>query len=65
MSVVDRIRSLIEPALAPLVVDEVKDLVRARLRSSRVPERVLIVDELPYNEMGKLLRREVKKTLAT
>ena len=43
---------------------ELKDLVRARLRSSRVPEKVLFVAELPYNEMGKLLRREVKKTLA-
>jgi len=41
--------------------DELKELIRARLRSSRVPERILFVDELPYNEMGKLLRREVKK----
>ncbi|MCB2076323.1 MAG: AMP-binding protein [Novosphingobium sp.] len=45
-------------------IDELKELVRARLRSSRVPERIVFVDELPYNEMGKLLRREVKKTLA-
>jgi acyl-CoA synthetase (AMP-forming)/AMP-acid ligase II len=37
------------------------ELIRGRLRSSRVPEKVLFVDELPYNEMGKLLRREVKK----
>lgn len=43
---------------------EVKELVRARLRSSRVPERIAVVPELPYNEMGKLLRREVKKILA-
>lgn len=40
--------------------DELCQLVRARLRSSRVPERTLVVDTLPYNEMGKLLRREVK-----
>jgi acyl-CoA synthetase (AMP-forming)/AMP-acid ligase II len=44
--------------------EELKDLIRARLRSSRVPERVAFVQELPYNEMGKLLRREVKKLLA-
>ena len=43
---------------------ELKDLIRARLRSSRVPEKIGFVQELPYNEMGKLLRREVKKLLA-
>ncbi len=36
-------------------------LVKQRLRSSRVPERVLMLETLPYNEMGKLLRREVRK----
>jgi acyl-CoA synthetase (AMP-forming)/AMP-acid ligase II len=40
--------------------EEVRSLVKQRLRSSRVPEHVLIVDALPYNEMGKLLRREVR-----
>jgi acyl-CoA synthetase (AMP-forming)/AMP-acid ligase II len=44
--------------------DEIKELIRARLRSSRVPDKVAFVAELPYNEMGKLLRREVKKILA-
>jgi len=44
--------------------DEIKELIRARLRSSRVPDKVAFVAELPYNEMGKLLRREVKKLLA-
>jgi len=43
---------------------EVKQLVKDRLRSSRVPEKIAFVTELPYNEMGKLLRREVKKILA-
>lgn len=43
---------------------DLKDLIRARLRSSRVPDRVCFVSELPYNEMGKLLRREVKALLA-
>jgi acyl-CoA synthetase (AMP-forming)/AMP-acid ligase II len=40
--------------------NELRELIRARLRSSRVPERILFMKELPYNEMGKLLRREVK-----
>ena len=43
---------------------ELKELIRARLRSSRVPEQLLFVDALPYNEMGKLLRREVKTFFA-
>ena len=41
--------------------DELRALIRDRLRSSRVPERIAVLDALPYNEMGKLLRREVRK----
>ena len=40
--------------------EELCEAVRSRLRSSRVPEAVRFVDELPYNETGKLLRREIK-----
>jgi acyl-CoA synthetase (AMP-forming)/AMP-acid ligase II len=40
---------------------ELKALIKDRLRSSRVPDRIVFIDALPYNEMGKLLRREVKK----
>ncbi|MYL98074.1 AMP-binding protein [Novosphingobium sp. FGD1] len=43
---------------------ELRELVRARLRSSRVPEKIAFLPELPYNEMGKLLRRKVKDVLA-
>jgi acyl-CoA synthetase (AMP-forming)/AMP-acid ligase II len=41
--------------------DELRALIKERLRSSRVPERITVLNALPYNEMGKLLRREVKK----
>ena len=41
--------------------DELRELVRSRLRSSRVPEAVRFADELPYNETGKLLRRDIKR----
>lgn len=40
--------------------EELRALIKNRLRSSRVPERIAFVDALPYNEMGKLLRREVR-----
>lgn len=39
---------------------DLQHLVKSKLRSSRVPERILFREALPYNEMGKLLRRELK-----
>ena len=44
--------------------EELCNLVRSRLRSSRVPEAVRFVEELPYNETGKLLRRDIKPWFA-
>jgi long-chain acyl-CoA synthetase len=41
-----------------------QEWVRTRLRSSRVPERLVFRQALPYNEMGKLLRRVVRGELA-
>jgi len=46
-------------------VDDLRELVRSRLRSSRVPARVEFVDELPYNDTGKLLRRELRQRFAS
>ncbi|GAA4259763.1 class I adenylate-forming enzyme family protein [Dietzia aurantiaca] len=40
--------------------DELCAWVREGLRSTRVPSFVHFRDELPYNEMGKLLRRELR-----
>ena len=39
--------------------------MRARLRSSRVPAVVEFVDSLPYNDTGKLLRRELRSRYDT
>jgi acyl-CoA synthetase (AMP-forming)/AMP-acid ligase II len=43
---------------------ELQELVRSRLRSSRVPAHVVFVDDLPYNDTGKLLRRVLRETHA-
>ena len=43
--------------------DEIKKFVKEHLRSSRTPDKVIALDELPYNETGKLLRRVLKEGL--
>ncbi|MCH9692234.1 MAG: acyl--CoA ligase [Gammaproteobacteria bacterium] len=48
-----------------VAAEALQALIKAKLRSSRVPEIIQFVDELPYNEMGKLLRREVKARLSS
>ena len=44
--------------------EDLRELVRVRLRSSRVPTRVEFVDELPYNDTGKLVRRQLRQRFA-
>jgi long-chain acyl-CoA synthetase len=44
--------------------DELREWVKARLRSSRAPQHVQFRPELPYNETGKLLRRKLRDELA-
>ncbi|WP_110182629.1 long-chain-fatty-acid--CoA ligase [Nocardioides solisilvae] len=43
--------------------DRVRDHVRHELTPYKVPRRVVVVDELPTNPMGKVLRREVAARL--
>jgi fatty-acyl-CoA synthase len=44
--------------------DELCAHIKDKLRSTRVPEYMEFRTELPYNEMGKLLRRGLKEELA-
>jgi len=44
--------------------EDLQKWVKDHLRSSRVPQQVEFRDELPYNETGKLLRRQVRAELA-
>lgn len=39
--------------------EELREYVRAQLRGSRTPDRVVFRDELPTNATGKVLRREL------
>jgi acyl-CoA synthetase (AMP-forming)/AMP-acid ligase II len=48
------------PGETPIDGEVLRELVRTRLRSSRVPEQIRVLDAMPYNEMGKLLRREIR-----
>jgi len=43
---------------------ELQELVKGRLRSSRVPQRIVFKDALPYNETGKVLRRVIRQEFA-
>jgi acyl-CoA synthetase (AMP-forming)/AMP-acid ligase II len=45
-------------------VQELQGWVKEHLRSSRVPQRIEFRQELPYNETGKLLRRQVRAELS-
>lgn len=55
---------IVARAGAQLDAAAVQGWVRARLRSSRTPVRVEFCDALPYSETGKLLRRELRASLA-
>jgi acyl-CoA synthetase (AMP-forming)/AMP-acid ligase II len=54
---------VVKPGHPAPAEEQLRALVRSRLRSSRVPERIAFLEALPYNEMGKLLRREVRALL--
>jgi acyl-CoA synthetase (AMP-forming)/AMP-acid ligase II len=51
---------VVRPGSAAPAEEQLRELIRSRLRSSRVPERIAFLNALPYNEMGKLLRREIR-----
>lgn len=52
------------PADRDVLVEELRTWVRTQLRSTKVPDAVHLREALPYNEMGKLLRRELQQEYA-
>jgi fatty-acyl-CoA synthase len=41
--------------------DELKQLVKTNLASYKVPREIVVMDELPRNATGKVLKRELAK----
>jgi fatty-acyl-CoA synthase len=44
--------------------DDLKSMVKSKLRSTRIPEQIVFKTSLPYNETGKLLRRILQQDVA-
>jgi len=48
------------PGAAAVVADELGDFARGQLANFKVPRRVEVVDILPTNASGKVLKRELR-----
>jgi fatty-acyl-CoA synthase len=56
-----RLRAFVVPASGSVVDEqEIKTYVKANLARYKVPREVVIVDELPRNPTGKVVRAELK-----
>ncbi len=44
--------------------EDIRAFARGRLRGSKTPDLVVVLDELPYTDTGKLLRRVVREQLS-
>ncbi len=51
---------VLRPDHADVPADELRSYVHDRLRSTKTPEDIRFLPELPYNETGKLLRRVLR-----
>lgn len=59
-----RITAVIVPAAGELVDDdELRAFVRKQLRTSKTPDQIVVWEELPYTDTGKLVRRKVAAAL--
>ena len=56
----ERVACALVPRESPPPVEELAGWVRSRLRSTKTPELWSFREALPYNDTGKLLRRQLK-----
>ena len=49
---------------AAVTPDALRSFAREHLRGSKTPDVIALVEELPYTDTGKLLRREVRRDLS-
>jgi acetyl-CoA synthetase len=58
--IVAKLTAQIDPAQQPLLEQELRQLVASQLGKPLTPKRVILVNDLPKNRSGKILRRVIK-----
>ena len=59
-----RIAAVIVPVAGELIDSEdLRAFVRKQLRTSKTPDQIVVWEELPYTDTGKLVRRKVAAAL--
>jgi acyl-CoA synthetase (AMP-forming)/AMP-acid ligase II len=62
----ERVAALISPATgAEIDVDDVRAHLLANLAKYKVPEHITVVEALPRNAMGKIVRKDLRALLDT
>ena len=51
-------------ARAPLTLEELRSHCRALIAYCKLPERMKVVDHIPYNDTGKVNRRQLAALIA-
>jgi acyl-CoA synthetase (AMP-forming)/AMP-acid ligase II len=48
----------------PITGEEIRDFCRGRIANFKMPERILLLDEIPYNDFGKVDRKVLRARFA-
>ena len=51
-------------ARSPVTLEELRDHCRELIAYFKLPERMIIVDQIPYNDTGKINRRQLAALIA-